>query len=619
MEDDDSFATVLTGMQGLSAKRDPRSVRLAAVTAALLEVVGDDVSSAKVYASTVSALEGTLQQGAADSVTTQLALLELLYTTVPHVSTPTIRATLSVTSRVLRAVVTFYQAATETSEDLGAANATLRGVVRASGELIKRFHPTQPEKAVKQLFNGTILTLFEDRRPKVRKAAHNATCELLMMESCHPSVAQSVQSYSLLRLKNQNVEDAHLLHLLAFLERSVVFLDLSLGQRVMELLLEILHLDTYSSTNDFIAGMSRKDVTAKILLANSLLSTLVALLESDNDSSRRANDEFAKRVLASLLQARPMVLFGSGSCDDDLIDSGRTLYGRVLLLSCQRVFQTDSKVGCKLFPLVIQTVLQLCRPSDEAPNVEVAQTLMVELTRTFRINLHPIVELTPRPPELDQCLDDALHCIKPILHHSFRPTWSVTLQALAFLLHLVKETEQVHDVVESLVQLHTLVAADPTAREVVESAVGSLIQGVGIEAFWAWVTWKEPMGAVSKKRNSKIIDGVISPERVWLLPLMKTASMGVFPRLEFFQCTILQLARQCDAFSAAPHVDAVSASFHRARVIDLWSLFPCFCRHPTDLDATFPALSQTLVRAMGDARYPELVVRTLSCQRVCLK
>lgn len=78
------------------------------------------------------------------------------------------------------------------------------------------------------------------------------------------------------------------------------------------------------------------------------------------------------------------------------------------------------------------------------------------------------------------------------------------------------------------------------------------------------------------------------------------------PPLGFFQRSILDLARQCDAFGAN---NPKAASFHRARVVDFWSLFPCFCKHPTDLEATFPTLSQTLIRAMGDARYPELVVR----------
>ena len=535
MEDDESFTTVLTGMQALSTKRDPRSVRLAAVTAAMIDVVGDEVSPAKVYASTVSALEGTLQQGATDSLATQVALLELLRTTVPHVSSAAIGATLSVTSRILRGVVASSQEVTEmeTRDELGGINATLRAVVRASAEVLKRMPLAAPEKAVKHLYHGTILTLFEDRRPKVRKAAHSATCELLMKDTCHPAVIQSVESYAHLRLekarKDANAENVHLLHLLSFLERAIVHVDSKMGASVTELLMAMLQTD--SNPSDFVASISRKDVTSKVMLVNGLLSTLVAVLEHDDPSRNEAYNAFAARVLASLLQARPMILFGSGSCDTDLIDSGRTLYGRVLLLSCQRVLQSNPKVGCKLFPLVIQMILQLSRPSDEAPAVEVAQTLMVELTRTFRVHLSPMVEKEPRSSELDMCLGDSLRGMEQVLKHSFRPTWSVTLQALAFLLHLMQDDDKVPRVVESLIQLHTHVATDAAARAAVESAVGSLIQGVGIEAFWEWVTWKEPIDAAkrdSKKRQSKQVEGgqfVVVCLFRWILFLMSTTHL----------------------------------------------------------------------------------------------
>lgn len=107
---------------------------------------------------------------------------------------------------------------------------------------------------------------------------------------------------------------------------------------------------------------------------------------------------------------------------------------------------------------------------------------------------------------------------------------------------------------------------------------------------------------------------VISAERVWLLPSMKTSSMAAMPRrpsLAFFQDHVLNLARKCDAYSAIHTADVAVASFHRARVVDLWSLFPCFCQHPSDLEKTFPVFSQTLIRAMGDSRYPQLVVSSV--------
>lgn len=524
MDDNDSFTTVLRDMEGLSNKRDPRSIRLAAVAAALLEVVGaDNVSPAQVYASCLQSLEQTL-----GSLQTQVALLEVLGKTVSHVSSAAIGATLSVSSRTLRAVVTTCREANEmeTKDELGGVNATLRGVIRASSEIIKKLPPNAPEKAVKSFFHGTILSLFEDHRPKVRKAAHNATVELFVRdEPCHTAIIQSIQSYARSRLekaaKHVNAENAHLLHLLAFLERVIADIDASILANVMELLVVTLQTEE-ASDGDFVANMSRKDVTHKILLVNGLLSCLVAYLEHET-----VDNEFAARVLASLIQAQPMTVFGSGSCDEDVVDAGKTLHGRALLLSCQCVLSSDTTVGCKLFPLVIQMVLQLSRPSDEAPSVDVAQTLMVELTRTFRISLTPLVELQPQPAQVSQCLDTSLQGMEQVLHHSFRPTWSVTLQALSFLLHLMQDSDKVPAVVEAMIQLHSLVAStDASAREAVESAVSSLIQGVGIEKFWSWVSWKDPVSEAPtkvKKRSKKVEGGEFSFSFVGMLALFSSA------------------------------------------------------------------------------------------------
>ena len=77
MDDDATFEQMLLSMR-IQNKRDPRSIRLAAVTAAIVEIVGEELSPTKVYASTVTTLEGTLKLEGSDSLSTQVALLELL-------------------------------------------------------------------------------------------------------------------------------------------------------------------------------------------------------------------------------------------------------------------------------------------------------------------------------------------------------------------------------------------------------------------------------------------------------------------------------------------------------------------------------------------------------------
>jgi hypothetical protein len=78
--------------------------------------------------------------------------------------------------------------------------------------------------------------------------------------------------------------------------------------------------------------------------------------------------------------------------------------------------------------------------------------------------------------------------------------------------------------------------------------------------------------------------------------------------LAFFQGTILALARKCDTATAAPSLTAAEADSQKARVLELWSLLPAFCSNPADVEVTFPTLSQTLIKAVADKRYPQLVV-----------
>lgn len=105
----------------------------------------------------------------------------------------------------------------------------------------------------------------------------------------------------------------------------------------------------------------------------------------------------------------------------------------------------------------------------------------------------------------------------------------------------------------------------------------------------------------------------MSVNRAWLLPLLRVSGMsanGHRAKLAFFKKEVLGLARQCDSAAAASRTPQTS-QFFKSRVVDLWSFFPCFCNNPTDIEETLPALVQTLVRAMADARYPQLVVSSI--------
>ena len=118
------------------------------------------------------------------------------------------------------------------------------------------------------------------------------------------------------------------------------------------------------------------------------------------------------------------------------------------------------------------------------------------------------------------------------------------------------------------------------------------------------------------KLTRHICSSGIDLQRAWILSKMKTAATVALPnppRLSFFQAQVLDLARACDKLAAASQADS---NFHRMRVLELWSLLPCFCQSPSDIDTSLGPLATTLGRAITDKRYPELVVSGRSRMRL---
>ena len=203
------FTEVLHDMAHPKKKRDPRVVRLAAVTSAITEVLGkQDCSASKIYAKTVTAIEGALSSSngtVEESISTQQALLQLLSTTIPYVNPPSIViATLPLVSRVLRAIVSSTRAigdetVLETKDELGGVISVLRWTCRASSEVCKCLEPRADDKAVKQFLLGTLVTLMRDRRVKVRKGAQEGVLEILLLQEtdrkCHPVITKTLTAY----------------------------------------------------------------------------------------------------------------------------------------------------------------------------------------------------------------------------------------------------------------------------------------------------------------------------------------------------------------------------------------------------------------------------------------
>ncbi|VEU40436.1 unnamed protein product [Pseudo-nitzschia multistriata] len=642
MDDEDSFAEVLSGLKGLSRKgRDPRSIRVTTVISALTDVIEGEVSPARVYASAVTTLEGTLHKDHGgnvdvvfDALTTQAALLKILAAVVPHVAPPTLGATLGLTSRVLRGAVASSLSILEdggamaesgtmldTSDGLGALSAVLCEACRAAGEVLRHLPAkAATEASVRQLLMGTLVCLLKDTRQTVQKASRDALNGLLLMDSgggCHPAVKKTTNRYvdlhidNYLKHPNRQAEIQDLIELTGFLGRSLVSLDFTaIGGRLMTVLVDLLNEESSSSASParpvFVANSHGS--TLKILTVNSILAAVLSLLEADDDIGLKKTeqlDAFASRVLASLVQARPTLVYREGAAEIDLLESGRTIYGEVLVSSAQRVLNNAStrEIGAKLLPMVLQHALGLSRPIEAGDSVgtDVGETLFAEVSQLFRVQLKALARESPSLHKA--CTQNCLRVLKPVVaSDSFDDTHAPVLQPLALLLQQMplgggEETS----CLRSLVELRCGESIEKELQRKIEGALDSLIQGIGLERFWKAIDFPGLCGESSKN--------ALPNKYAWLIEVMKVSSFVISDNelhLSFFQDQVLSLAREFDALSAKGK--ASSTAVFRSQVINLWALFPVFCRAPVDIGSSFPKLAPILIKAMNDDRYPEFVV-----------
>jgi ribosomal RNA-processing protein 12 len=637
MDDADSFTEVVSDLKGLSKKsRDPRSTRVASVISALTETVEGDVTPAKVYASTVTTLEGTLHQDHADNVevildslTTQSALLKILAVVVPHVSPATLGATMGLTSRVLRGTISSSvsilgtDAASntmlDTNDGLGALSTVLCDTCQAVGEVLRHIPPSAvDESIVKQLLMGTLIGLLQDTRQKVQNSAKDALNGLLLMGSprCHPAILKTTTKYVNMHIDNylknptQQTEIQNLIELTGFLGRSLISLNFStIGGRLMTILVELFNEESTSSSARPVFVANSHGSTLKILTINSMLSAILSLLEADDDIGMKKSekiDAFASRVLASLVQARPTLIFRDGAADIDLLESGRTIYGEIMLSSTQRVLKNKGteELGAKLLPVVLQHLLTLSRPveADDSEGNDVAPTLFSEVSQLFRVQLQALSKENPSLHE--SCTQSCLRVLNSVVvsnNGAFDETYNPVLPCLALLLQQMKlQREEEIQSIQSLIELRCDDSINKNLQQQIEDAFISLIQGIGLERFWSVISFPQ----LCSKKSLKAVPNQYS----WLIDVMKVSGFVISDNelhLAFFQEQVLPLAREFDSLFVKGFT--AGNAVYRSQVINLWALFPVFCRAPVDLYVAFPNLAPILTKAMTDERYPEFV------------
>lgn len=698
-----SYEDILQGLIKHPVSRDPRSIRLAAVTAALSDVSNNNdnennsnnISSSNVYAKCITALEGTLNNlennnssNNNDSLSTQIALLELLYITIPYVkSIGIISATLPLSSRVLRALIVSTRdveiVEIKTKNDdggSGGTNAVLRWTMKVITLLLKRFDnnsvTTVNEKLMKQLFTNTLLELFHHRRPKVRKTAQNGIVELLVMgneqinhndnnnydnnNKCHPIIVKTMNTFihaELTKASNMIMTDDHhhnnlseLLHLLLFIEKTAIYMNpMKVGESIMEFLISLFHLETTGNVvttststmvvSDYVTGTTKKKKKVKennpiIMIMNSLLSIIQSTLVLDyNDNTNNNNDtikmnQFALRVLASLLQTKPLYVFRHGIADYDILYKSRIIFSEVIIKALNHILDNDNDIdkSCKLLPISIQLILSIIKPNNgnddnnnhhHDDNTTISDIVIVQLNQLFRTKLGKLLKRT----QLDEqqiktkCIHDLLRCFDVVFDDTYQSTWDNSIKCISILIEQIlyknnigaANDDDINISIELMIELRNKLSSSKSHQQqqivvVVEDAMSILIQGIGIENCWTRIKWS--------KSTTTVATG-IDTDRAWILTVMKNAaivSQPEQPKLSFYQSTILLLARDCDKIAMT---NKKNHNLYHTRVIELWSLLPCFCKLPIDMDDILPSLSTTFSKAFEDKRYPQLVVSIL--------
>ena len=598
----------------------------------------------------------------------QLPLLEILRQVVPYVSSSNPNLYLhqfNNTSRALRGVIASIPTAHQSSDQSKIStgwNALLRQCIRTASTALNGIlvldNARTMEKEVLKCFHSTILQHFDDSRAKVRRQAQACALELLHLSNS----LETTGLYSLIpdhmceyshhilasfmgmgmgvgadgkKIKTRTTETdfekkdkaVRLLHLLSFLDSSLLVTKakgrLTIGQDLMKLL-------------EFAIGADKTDNQNNnaVMVANGALTALLQIFDNSNrevqdaDETSAAEDAFCAQKWAALLQANGKVV----ACTKNGNDGGgecRTLYARCIVAITIRLISEDISEALKpvmkalvpkLLPLSFTTIINCV--GDEDISQEAAQSICAELGRLIRSEgLKSLLEEEVKMGGEGKCMDACVAAMHKILHYRYKTNWDGSLPCLASLVvtivhgmippsgsdeaTLAKMQSRVKPLVGGLVQLYADVD-DKGSKQIVEFAIGTIVEGVGAEIFMGLVNLGEG------PKDSNVAHGAVSNERAWLLNVIKSSlsadSSPYRPRLAFFQSHVLGLARKCDAGSAGDNLTAVEASIQRSRVLDLWCLFPSFCLHPLDIELTFPTLAQTVLRAMGDKRYPELLV-----------
>ena len=552
------------------------------------------------------------------------------------------------------------------------SNALLRQVLLVSTSLVLCAPAGVGEEDAARALHATVVPLFHDARPKVRKAAFAAGLEIIVASSsssgdsmddgvdpdvyaslrrrrrgaadrlweyCHAVLSECASGKS--SNKKDGAAGGRMNHVLRFLSAGLPHADdPRIRVKFGEACLVLMGGDSISRDS-----------------ARECLSCLLSCVDdSDGESlggggvgggSKGGEDELAKfaaRSLAFLLQHRP----SSGGSNGDV---GAT-YARCLLACVVRMTSSSgvpdhgnpsptAVLATKLLPSALRSVLHLCDSDGDGSECGAEFNRLVSLTAprlasSVRAGGDGRRVALEAAPQIVAVMEETLQV-------KYRGEWGavlpggyarfVTELAGALLDARGAREPEVEDavgswmrsLVASLLRLHGDTRKDGPARSSVEYAAATVARGTGVELFLELVDLSGSDDVddhgMATTTSGTAAGGGVRDDLAWLLPHLRQASSDTLrrkARLASFQGRVLPLARRCDAASADPARTAAEASVQRSRVAELWSLFPAYCLEPVDVRDGLAPVARVVVKALGDhGRYPKLVVSLNFCLFCC--
>ena len=501
-----SFESLISSLRGRSESQDPRRVRLASLVSAVTDVIsseGVEVSPLRVWKATISTLEGSLQTlsqevDLVDSICTQTSLLEFLHLLFPFVDSSAIPATWKPTASVLinlRDSILSLRAegvvstTSRANDGLDYVHSILREFCNVSVTLIQCVSGVGngvDGRAVKQFFRETLRFLLNDEHEGARKSAKSNIGRLLEMKDprCHSAVLDEMNKLIVVALDSiTSAADPaqkciQMKDLLDIISSNIMHLDFAtIGEKQMGVIVSLIGKNKLHDEG-FVVKKNASSALASVM--NLFLATILRIV--DSSSASNLVDEFAGRVLATLLQIRPSLAMRGG--DLSASSTGHELVAQLMVSAAGRLIKADGSKGAILLPLAINNLFLLALEHEKLGlDISTTQKWFLHLKSVLQTNLPGVRESNATLHA--RCCHSCLKTIKPILR--LKDGW-VKRGPLLCLAELLIQID-VHDeygtaIILELISLRENTISGSDLEFAVEESLSRVVQHHGLDRFW---------------------------------------------------------------------------------------------------------------------------------------